>query len=82
MMAKLGQSSERYTYLFRAFSLPQPYSSFVAAWRSSLKLHEVIADARISYAKNLNEMSNELSEIITKTDHTRKSVRNVLIIYF
>lgn len=51
-------------------------SSFVAAWRSSLKLHETIADARIAYAKNLNEMSNELVEIISKTEQTRKSVRH------
>ncbi|KAI0690321.1 Rho GTPase activation protein [Cytidiella melzeri] len=51
--------------------------SFVAAWRSSLKLHETVADARIAYAKNLNEMSNELLDIISKTEQTRKSTKDL-----
>ncbi|KAI0339450.1 RhoGAP-domain-containing protein [Trametopsis cervina] len=51
--------------------------SFVNAWRTSLKLHENVADSRLAYAKNLNEMSNELLEIISKTEQTRKSTKEL-----
>lgn len=63
-------------FLFHDDKLDRPVSSsFVTAWQTALKVHETVAEARMAYAKNLYEMSNELSEIISKTEQTRKAVR-------
>ena len=48
--------------------------SFVHAWQSSMKLHEVMADNRIRFAQRLNEMSDELASLAKEVDKNRKQV--------
>lgn len=48
--------------------------SFVQAWQSSMKLHEVMADNRIRFAQRLNEMSDELASLAKEVDKNRKQV--------
>lgn len=50
--------------------------SFVHAWQSSMKLHEVMADNRIRFAQRLNEMSDELASLAKEVDKNRKHVRS------
>jgi hypothetical protein len=48
--------------------------SFVHAWQSSMKLHEVMAENRIRFAQRLNEMSDELASLAKEVDKNRKQV--------
>ena len=49
-------------------------SSFVGAWQSSMKIHDVIGENRIRFAQKLNEMSDELSNLVKEVEKTRKQV--------
>lgn len=49
-------------------------SSFVGAWQSSMKLHDLMAENRIRFAQKLNEMSDELSNLVKEVEKTRKQV--------
>ncbi|KAF8141964.1 hypothetical protein EV363DRAFT_1249073 [Boletus edulis] len=51
--------------------------SFVHAWQSSMKLHEVMADNRIRFAQRLNEMSDELASLAKEVDKNRKHTKEL-----
>ncbi|KAG9309469.1 hypothetical protein JVU11DRAFT_10438 [Chiua virens] len=51
--------------------------SFVHAWQSSMKLHEVMADNRIRFAQRLNEMSDELASLAKEVDKNRKQTKEL-----
>ena len=48
--------------------------SFVNAWQSSMKTHEIMAQNRIRFAQRLNEMSDELASLSKEVDKNRKQV--------
>jgi hypothetical protein len=50
------------------------HRSFVTAWQSSMKIHEVMAENRIRFAQRLNEMSDELASLAKEVDKNRKQV--------
>ena len=49
-------------------------SSFVNAWQTTLKIHEIIAENRLRFASRLNEMSEELASLAKEVDKNRKAV--------
>ncbi|KIK93772.1 hypothetical protein PAXRUDRAFT_828636 [Paxillus rubicundulus Ve08.2h10] len=51
--------------------------SFVHAWQSSMKLHEVMAENRIRFAQRLNEMSDELASLVKEVDKNRKQTKEL-----
>ena len=50
------------------------YSSFVNAWQTTMKIHEIIAENRLRFASRLNEMSEELANLAKEVDKNRKAV--------
>ena len=48
--------------------------TFVNAWQSTLKVHEVLAENRIRFAQRLNEMSEDLANLAKEVDKNRKQV--------
>jgi Rho GTPase-activating protein RGD1 len=48
--------------------------SYVAAWQSSMKIHELMAENRLRFAQRLNEMSDELGTLAKEVDKNRKQV--------
>ena len=59
-------------------SLMTFHRSFVNAWQSSMKIHEVMAENRIRFAQRLNEMSDELASLAKEVDKNRKQVRCII----
>ncbi|KAJ3529060.1 hypothetical protein NM688_g7906 [Phlebia brevispora] len=55
--------------------------SFVSAWSSLMKMHEVIGDHRLQWARGLNEMSVELNKIASDCDQERKSTKDLATRY-
>ncbi|KAI0675918.1 GTPase activating protein [Trametes maxima] len=51
--------------------------SFVNAWQSSMRTHEVMADNRIKFAARLNEMSEELSNLAKEVEKSRKATKDL-----
>ncbi|KAF9219752.1 RhoGAP-domain-containing protein [Gyrodon lividus] len=51
--------------------------SFVHAWQSSMKLHEVMAENRIRFSQRLNEMSDELASLAKEVDKNRKQTKEL-----
>lgn len=51
--------------------------SFVSAWQSSMRLHEVMAENRIRFAQRLNEMSEELASLSKEVDKNRKQTKDL-----
>lgn len=51
--------------------------SFVGAWQSSMKIHEVMAENRIRFAQRLNEMSDELASLAKEVDKNRKQTKEL-----
>jgi len=49
-------------------------SSFVNAWQTTMKIHEIIAENRLRFASRLNEMSEELANLAKEVDKNRKVV--------
>jgi hypothetical protein len=49
-------------------------SSFVNAWQTTMKIHEILADNRLRFASRLNEMSEELANLAKEVDKNRKAV--------
>lgn len=54
-----------------------PHSTFVSAWQSSMKIHEIMADNRVRFAQRLHEMSEELATLAKEVDKNRKQVRSL-----
>ncbi|KAI0048722.1 RhoGAP-domain-containing protein [Auriscalpium vulgare] len=55
--------------------------SFVAAWQSTMKIHEIMADNRIRFAQRLNEMSEELANLAKEVDKNRKTTKDLATRY-
>ena len=53
--------------------------SFVNAWQSSMRTHEVMAENRIKFAARLNEMSEELTNLAKEVDKNRKTVSSTCV---
>ncbi|KAI6010918.1 RhoGAP-domain-containing protein [Pisolithus orientalis] len=51
--------------------------SFVTAWQSSMRLHELMAENRIRFAHRLNEMSEELASLAKEVDKNRKQTKEL-----
>ncbi|EGN95220.1 hypothetical protein SERLA73DRAFT_95907 [Serpula lacrymans var. lacrymans S7.3] len=51
--------------------------SFVNAWQSSMKIHEVMAENRIRFSQRLNEMSEELASLAKEVDKNRKHTKEL-----
>ena len=49
-------------------------SSFVNAWQTTMKIHEIVAENRLRFASRLNEMSEELANLAKEVDKNRKAV--------
>ncbi|KAF5353151.1 hypothetical protein D9758_008738 [Tetrapyrgos nigripes] len=51
--------------------------TFVTAWQSTMRIHEVMGENRARFAQRLNEMSEELATIAKEVDKTRKSTKEL-----
>ena len=52
-------------------------STFVGAWQSSMKIHDLTGENRIRFAQKLNEMGDELANLVKEVDKTRKQVDTI-----
>ena len=73
MMAKRGKQLQHICYT-KSFKNNCCLRTFVNAWHSSMKIHDVMAENRIRFAQRLNEMSEELSTLAKEVDKNRKQV--------
>ncbi|KAK6992195.1 Rho GTPase activation protein [Favolaschia claudopus] len=55
--------------------------TFVAAWQSSMKIHEAVGDSRLRFAQRLNEMSEELATLAKEVDKNRKQTKELATRY-
>ncbi|CAE7217022.1 unnamed protein product [Rhizoctonia solani] len=51
--------------------------SFVSAWSSTMKIHEMMGEARIRFAQRLAEMSDELASLAKEVEKNRKSAKDL-----
>ncbi|KAN0128775.1 hypothetical protein V8E53_013362 [Lactarius tabidus] len=51
--------------------------SFVNAWQTTMKIHEIIAENRLRFASRLNEMSEELANLAKEVDKNRKATKDL-----
>ncbi|KAK7466328.1 Rho GTPase-activating protein [Stygiomarasmius scandens] len=47
--------------------------TFVNAWQSTMRIHEIMGENRARFAQRLNEMSEDLANIAKEVDKTRKT---------
>ncbi|KAF7770562.1 hypothetical protein Agabi119p4_6536 [Agaricus bisporus var. burnettii] len=55
--------------------------SFVSAWQSSMRVHEMMAENRLRFAQRLNEMSDELTTLVKEVDKNRKQTKELATRY-
>ncbi|KAF9786398.1 RhoGAP-domain-containing protein [Thelephora terrestris] len=55
--------------------------SFVGAWQSGMKIHDIMGENRIRFAQKLNEMGDELSNLVKEVDKTRKQTKDLATRY-
>ncbi|KAF8801325.1 RhoGAP-domain-containing protein [Phlegmacium glaucopus] len=55
--------------------------SFVSAWQSSLRVHEMMAENRLRFSQRLNEMGDELSTLVKEVDKNRKQTKDLATRY-
>ncbi|KAJ3564528.1 hypothetical protein NP233_g8237 [Leucocoprinus birnbaumii] len=51
--------------------------SFVSAWQSSMRVHEMMAENRLRFAQRLNEMSEELTTLVKEVEKNRKQTKEL-----
>lgn len=51
--------------------------TFVTAWQSTMKLHDVVAENRLKFAARLNEMSDELNNLAKEVEKNRKATKDL-----
>lgn len=56
--------------------------SFVSAWQSCMRVHEMMAENRLRFAQRLNEMSEELANLVKEVDKNRKQVSGIVQLIF
>ena len=62
-------------HVYFAYSFIELYCrTFVNAWQSTMKIHEIIAENRIRFAQRLNEMSEDLLNLAKEVEKNRKQV--------
>ena len=77
-MAKRGKIIIVYVIFF--FLSHEQTRSYVAAWQTTLRVHEMMAENRLRFSQRLNEMSEELSILAKEVEKNRKQVGQVQII--
>ncbi|TFK39437.1 GTPase activating protein [Crucibulum laeve] len=55
--------------------------TFVSAWQSSMRVHEMMAENRLRFAQRLNEMSDELATLVKEVDKNRKHTKELATRY-
>ncbi|KAF5362023.1 hypothetical protein D9756_002638 [Leucocoprinus leucothites] len=55
--------------------------SFVSAWQSSMRVHEMMAENRLRFAQRLNEMSEELTTLVKEVEKNRKQTKELATRY-
>ncbi|KAH9987508.1 GTPase activating protein [Russula vinacea] len=55
--------------------------SFVNAWQTTMKIHEIVAENRLRFASRLNEMSEELANLAKEVDKNRKATKELATRY-
>lgn len=55
--------------------------TFVTAWQSTMKLHDVIAENRLKFAARLNEMSEDLANLAKEVEKNRKATKDLATRY-
>ncbi|KAF5338656.1 hypothetical protein D9611_012793 [Ephemerocybe angulata] len=55
--------------------------TFVQAWISTMRVHELMAENRLRFAQRLNEMSEELATIVKEVDKNRKQTKDLATRY-
>ncbi|CAE6509538.1 unnamed protein product [Rhizoctonia solani] len=51
--------------------------SFVSAWASTMKIHEIMGESRVRFAQRLAEMSDELASLAKEVEKNRKSAKDL-----
>lgn len=79
----VGDGKAGYVFCLHISVLPSDLSSrtFVHAWQSTMKIHEIIGDNRIKFAHRLNEMSEELNALSKEVDKNRKNTKELATRY-
>ncbi|KAF8892131.1 Rho GTPase activation protein [Infundibulicybe gibba] len=55
--------------------------SFVGAWQSCMRVHELMAENRLRFSQRLNEMSEELGTLAKEVDKNRKQTKDLATRY-
>lgn len=55
--------------------------SFVTAWQSTMRVHEMMAENRLRFSQRLNEMSDELAVLAKEVDKNRKQTKELATRY-
>lgn len=72
MTARQGMNRTDFLQIYANLTMSR--RSFVNAWQSSMKVHEIIAENRIRFAQRLNEMSEDLLTLSKEVEKNRKQV--------
>lgn len=51
--------------------------TFVSAWQSSMKLHDIIAENRMKFGARLHEMAEELGNLAKEVEKSRKATKDL-----
>ncbi|KAH6910044.1 GTPase activating protein [Coprinopsis sp. MPI-PUGE-AT-0042] len=51
--------------------------TFVSAWMTTMRVHEMMADNRLRFAQRLNEMSEELNTLVKEVEKNRKQTKDL-----
>ncbi|QRW17295.1 Rho-GTPase-activating protein [Rhizoctonia solani] len=51
--------------------------SFVSAWASTMKIHEIMGESRVRFAQRLAEMSDELASLAKEVERNRKNAKDL-----
>ncbi|KAL0569063.1 Rho GTPase-activating protein [Marasmius crinis-equi] len=55
--------------------------TFVTAWQTSMRIHDIMGENRVRFSQRLNEMSDELGTIAKEVDKNRKSTKELATRY-
>lgn len=69
-----GKAGSGCLFLCCFYLLSLIHRSFVLAWQTSMRIHEMMAENRLRFAQRLNEMSDELNNLGKEVDKNRKQV--------
>lgn len=55
--------------------------SFVSAWTSTMKIHEILGETRVRFAQRLAEMGDELASLAKEVERNRKNAKDLGVRY-